>query len=120
MKRAFRGVAALLLACSTLVLVPGTAEAATIVTLTYSNPAVLGTFTVPDGVGSISVTMTGGQGGIGGFDSQGTLRPGGYRGLVTGVIAVTPGAGSSMASAASAAAEPIGLQIDIPAWPIAE
>ena len=49
------------------------------------------TFTVPDGVSSISVTMYGGQGGIGGGDSQGSPTPGGYRGAVIGSIDVTPG-----------------------------
>ena len=49
------------------------------------------TVTVPAGVSSMTVTLKGGQGGRGGYDSQGSPTPGGYQGVVTGVIAVKPG-----------------------------
>ncbi|MEO8697667.1 MAG: fibronectin type III domain-containing protein, partial [Acidimicrobiales bacterium] len=90
-RRVGSGVVALLLAVSTLALAPAPADAATIVSETFSYTGTVQTFTVPAGVAAITVTMAGGQGGRGGGDSQGSPTPGGYRGLVTGVIAVTPG-----------------------------
>ena len=39
----------------------------------------------------MTVTLKGGQGGLGGRDSQGWPIPGGYQGVVTGTIGVTPG-----------------------------
>ena len=68
------------------------AAASTNVTITYSYTGSTQTFTVPAGVTSIVVTIKGGQGGLGGGDSQGSPIPGGYQGVVTGTIAVTPGA----------------------------
>ena len=67
------------------------AAASTVVTTVYSYTGATETFTVPAGVSSITVTLKGGQGGRGGYDSQGAPIPGGYQGVVTGVIAVTPG-----------------------------
>ena len=67
------------------------AEAASEITNTYGYTGSTQTFTVPDGVTSIEVTLQGGQGGRGGGDSQGSPTPGGYQGVVTGTIAVTPG-----------------------------
>ena len=40
---------------------------------------------------ALTITLTGAQGGRGGGDSQGSPTPGGYRGVVTGTIDVTPG-----------------------------
>ena len=61
-------------------------------TLTYSYTNTLETFTVPSNVTELTITVTGGEGGRGGFDSQGS-RPAeqGYKGVVTGTISVTPG-----------------------------
>src|SRR4051812_10085655 len=65
--------------------------ASSTITNTYSYTGGTQPFTVPAGVTSIIVTITGGQGGLGGGDSQGSPIPGGYQGVVTGTIAVTPG-----------------------------
>ena len=59
-------------------------------TFSYTN-AIDTTFVVPANIFAISVAMYGGQGGKGGGDSQGVPTPGGYRGVVTGTIPVTPG-----------------------------
>ena len=65
--------------------------ASSVISNTYEYTGETDTFTVPDGVTSMTVTLKGGQGGLGGRDSQGSPIPGGYQGVVTGVIAVTPG-----------------------------
>lgn len=65
-------------------------QAASTVTQTFSYTGSTQTFTVPAGVTSLTVTMKGGQGGRGGTD-YGTPNSGGYQGVVTGTIAVTPG-----------------------------
>ncbi|MFI0460731.1 MAG: beta strand repeat-containing protein [Ilumatobacteraceae bacterium] len=59
-------------------------------TFSYTN-TIDTSFVVPANTYSISVAMYGGQGGLGGGDSQGSPTPGGYRGVVTGTIPVTPG-----------------------------
>lgn len=83
---------AFVLAAAGLVTVPPqTAEAVSQISTTYNYTGATQTFTVPAGVTSIEVTLKGGQGGRGGHDSQGTPTPGGYQGVVTGTIAVTPG-----------------------------
>jgi titin len=68
------------------------AGAATTVTQTFGfdNDTLQG-FTVPAGVTSIAITSTGGQGGWGGADSSGNPAPGGYQGVVSGSMSVTPG-----------------------------
>ena len=76
---------------SGVVVQPAPVAASTLVTTTYEYTGTTDTFTVPDGVSAITVTLKGGQGGRGGYDSQGAPIPGGYQGVVTGVIAVTPG-----------------------------
>jgi len=48
-------------------------------------------FTVPGNVSSLTVTVTGGQGGWGGADASGSPPAGGYQGQVSGTIPVTPG-----------------------------
>ncbi|MDW3216510.1 MAG: fibronectin type III domain-containing protein [Ilumatobacteraceae bacterium] len=68
-----------------------TVDAASTITNTFGYTGSTQTFTVPDGVTSIEVTLQGAQGGRGGGDSQGSPTPGGYQGVVTGTIAVTPG-----------------------------
>jgi len=65
--------------------------ASSVITTTYGYTGGTETFTVPDGVTSMTVTLKGGQGGLGGGDSQGSPMPGGYQGVVTGVVSVTPG-----------------------------
>ena len=82
---------AMLLVAGTLTPLLESAEASTTVTTTYSYTGSTQTFTVPDGVSTLSVTLLGGQGGLGGGDSQGSPIPGGYQGLVTGTVDVTPG-----------------------------
>ena len=70
---------------------PAAATAATVTqTFGFDNDTAQG-FTVPAGVTSISITATGGQGGWGGADSSGNPPPGGYQGVVSGSISVTPG-----------------------------
>ena len=64
--------------------------AASTVTQTYNYTGSTQTFTVPAGVTSITVTLKGGQGGAGGTD-YGVRNFGGYQGVVTGTIDVTPG-----------------------------
>jgi hypothetical protein len=47
-------------------------------------------FVVPDGITQLTVSMLGGEGGEGGWDSTGPLDSG-YQGAVTGTLNVTPG-----------------------------
>ena len=61
------------------------------VTNTYSNAAAVEYFTVPANVTSITITLKGAEGGRGGIDSAGRPPAGGYQGLVSGTISVTPG-----------------------------
>lgn len=68
-----------------------TVDAASTISRTFGYTGSTQTFTVPDGVTSIEVTLQGGQGGRGGGDSQGSPTPGGYQGVVTGTVTVTPG-----------------------------
>ena len=68
-----------------------TVTSGTTVTDTFSYTGSVETFTVPDNVTSLSVTLTGAEGAQGGRDASGTAPPGGYRGIVTGTISVTPG-----------------------------
>jgi hypothetical protein len=80
-----------LLAAALGVVVPSAPTGAETITQSFSYSASAQTWTVPSGVSSLTVTLTGGQGGLGGGDSQGSPTPGGYRGVVTGTIPVTPG-----------------------------
>ncbi len=80
-----------LVVAGVITLAPRTVDAASEITNTYNYTGSTQTFTVPEGVTSIEVTLTGGQGGLGGGDSQGSPTPGGYQGVVTGTMAVTPG-----------------------------
>jgi len=83
--------AVLLLVIGILVPLAGSASAAGTISQTFSYTGSTQAFTVPDGVSALTITLTGAQGGRGGGDSQGSPTPGGYRGVVTGTIDVTPG-----------------------------
>ncbi len=61
------------------------------VSQTYGYTGATTTFIVPAGVTQLTLSMTGAQGGLGGVDSIGFPAAGGYAGLITGTIAVTPG-----------------------------
>jgi titin len=90
-RRVAHAAAAVLVVLSTLTPLAGLASASSTLSQTFNYTGSTQTFTVPDGVTSLTVTLTGGQGGRGGGDSQGSPTPGGYRGVVTGTIDVTPG-----------------------------
>ncbi len=83
---AFVTVGGLVVSLST----PAIAAPAT-VTQTYNYTGATDTFTVPAGVTQLTVQLQGGEGGQGGNDSVGGSPPGGYQGVVTGTISVTPG-----------------------------
>ena len=111
--------AAMLLVVGVLLPFGAQASAANTVSQTFIYTGSTQTFTVPDGVSALTVTLTGGQGGRGGGDSQGSPTPGGYRGVVTGTIDVTPGqqltlavgggGGTGVSSSGSAAGGSAGL-----------
>jgi hypothetical protein len=62
-----------------------------VVSQTFGYTGSTGTFTVPAGITALTVTITGGEGGNGGADATPAPPTGGYRGVVTGTVAVTPG-----------------------------
>lgn len=68
-----------------------TTTSGTTVTHTFGYTGAVETMTVPSNVTSITVTIKGGEGGWGGYDSAGRPPKGGYKGVVTGTFAVTPG-----------------------------
>jgi len=68
-----------------------TVTSGTTVTDTYTYSGATETLTVPANVTQITMTVTGAEGGQGGRDASGTAPPGGYQGVITGTIAVTPG-----------------------------
>ncbi|MBN9606390.1 MAG: fibronectin type III domain-containing protein [Actinomycetales bacterium] len=75
-----------------LVAVPAfTSAAPTVVRQTFGYTGSTATFTVPDGVSALTITVVGAEGGNGGADATPAPPPGGYRGVVTGTITVTPG-----------------------------
>ncbi len=75
-----------------LVALPQTALAGpTTVTRTYSYTGSTDTFTVPAGISNLSIKIVGAEGGNGGADATPAPPAGGYRGVVTGTLAVTPG-----------------------------
>ena len=61
------------------------------VTQTFSYTGATDTFTVPAGITQLSIGLQGGEGGRGGADAAGPSPVGGYQGVVTGTISVTPG-----------------------------
>ena len=81
---------ALVVLAATVVPFAEPAVAATL-TRTFGYTAGTQTFEVPPGVHSLTVTLSGAQGGRGGPDTHGQPTPGGYRGVVTGSVDVTPG-----------------------------
>ena len=62
-----------------------------IVTQTFSYTGATTTFTVPAGITQLTLALQGGEGGRGGADAAGPSPVGGYQGVVTGTITVTPG-----------------------------
>jgi titin len=60
------------------------------VTKTFAYTGATDTFTVPAGISALTVTIVGGEGGNGGADATPAPAAGGYRGMVTGTLAVTP------------------------------
>jgi hypothetical protein len=75
-----------------LLVVPSIASAdSTTVVANFGYTGTTATFTVPDGITQLSITATGGQGGRGGVDTQGLPASGGYAGVVSGTMSVTPG-----------------------------
>lgn len=62
-----------------------------IVTETFGYTGTTATFTVPEGITQLTLSMKGAEGGQGGGDSAGWPPPGGYQGVVSGTILVTPG-----------------------------
>jgi hypothetical protein len=86
------GLVTLVTVGATLALVPTVASAApATVVKNFSYSGSTESWTVPAGITQISITATGGQGGLGGVDSQGLPTPGGYAGVVSGTMDVTPG-----------------------------
>ncbi len=63
----------------------------TTTTTTYNYTGSTATFTVPAGITALTLTVVGGEGGNGGADATPAPPTGGYRGVVTGAISVTPG-----------------------------
>ena len=62
-----------------------------VVTQTFTYTGSTATFTVPAGITTLTITATGGEGGNGGADATPAAPAGGYRGVVTGTVTVTPG-----------------------------
>ncbi|HTC70543.1 MAG TPA: hypothetical protein VK662_13310, partial [Acidothermaceae bacterium] len=75
-----------------LIAMPGTAVAdPQPVVTTYGYTGSTDTFTVPAGITQLTVSLAGGEGGQGGTDSSGPSAVGGYQGVVSGTITVSPG-----------------------------
>ncbi len=68
-----------------------TSTSGTTITKTFSDVTTVENLTIPSNVTSITITLTGAEGGRGGNDSAGQPPRGGYKGQVTGTFAVTPG-----------------------------
>ncbi|MCU1415560.1 MAG: fibronectin type protein [Microbacteriaceae bacterium] len=92
MPRIVAAVAAFVTIGAALVAIPvlAHADSATVVK-NYAYTGSTSTFTVPDGITQITITAVGAEGGKGGVDSQGFPAAGGYQGVVSGTMAVTPG-----------------------------
>jgi predicted RNA-binding protein with TRAM domain len=61
------------------------------VTQTFGYTGSTTTYTVPAGVSQLTLSMMGAEGGRGGADASGPSPAGGYQGVVTGTMSVTPG-----------------------------
>ena len=88
--------ALLALAIASLVPTPASAAYSTSVsgantTLTFGYEGSIETFTVPDNVSEITISLAGGEGGQGGDDSPGRAPREGYKGVVTGTVPVSAG-----------------------------
>jgi titin len=68
-----------------------TSTSGTTIIKTYSDVTTTENLTIPSNVTSITITLTGAEGGRGGNDSAGQPPRGGYKGQVSGTFAVTPG-----------------------------
>ena len=68
-----------------------TSTSGTTITKTYTDVTATESLTIPDNVTSITITLKGAEGGMGGTDSAGRPPAGGYLGQVTGTFTVTPG-----------------------------
>jgi len=84
------------LALASLVPTPASAAYSTSVsgantTLTFTYEGSIETFTVPDNVSEITISLAGGEGGQGGNDSPGRAPLAGYKGVVTGTVPVSAG-----------------------------
>jgi hypothetical protein len=88
---------------ATLTPVAAQATGPTIVTVPFGYTGSTTTWTVPAGVTSINLTVTGAQGGRGGADSTPSPPAGGYQGVVSGALTVTPGQILSIAVGAGGA-----------------
>ena len=84
-------VALLVLAGAVVGPLSAAASGPTTVTSAFSYTGSTATFTVPAGITSLNVTVVGAEGGRGGPDSAGYPPTGGYQGVVSGAISVTPG-----------------------------
>lgn len=85
------GLTALALMLAGVALAPVASAAPTTETTTFGYTGTTSTFTVPANVTQLTVTIAGAEGGRGGRDWPSDAWPGGYRGVVTGTISVTPG-----------------------------
>ena len=68
-----------------------TSTSGTTITKTYTDVTATESLIIPDNVTSITITIKGAEGGMGGTDSAGRPPAGGYIGQVTGTFTVTPG-----------------------------
>ncbi|MBX9717977.1 MAG: fibronectin type III domain-containing protein, partial [Microbacteriaceae bacterium] len=103
--RAFAALLAVVVVVAGVVATPAppAAAAPSAVTQTFGYTGTAQTFTVPAGVTQLGVTLSGAEGGRGGRDGV-FGEPGGYKGQVTGTIAVTPGQVLSMSVGGGGAA----------------
>ena len=84
--------AALVTVGGLIVSMPTAATAAPVtVSQTYGYTGATDTFTVPAGITVLTIELDGGEGGQGGADASGPSPTGGYQGVVSGTLAVTPG-----------------------------
>ena len=90
--RRIAAFAALATVAGLIVTMPTAAMAApATVSQTYGYTGATDTFTVPAGITVLTIQLQGGEGGQGGADSSGPSPTGGYQGVVSGTLAVTPG-----------------------------
>ena len=78
-----------------------TSTSGTTITKTYTDVTATESLTIPDNVTSITITLKGAEGGMGGTDSAGRPPAGGYLGQVTGTFTVGVGKGGADSSVAN-------------------